>query len=539
MIHAFAMITALLAPAKVVKVVVYPDRAQVTRSEKVTCGERQLVSFAGIPPSADPASFRAHIDGGTVDGLRAEQRPQSDSFGKDAQELDDQVEKIDGDLRALDDARERDREAAKLADEYAAVAQQMIAREMSAPAPNLKVWSQAYEQALAARPKAAAETAASAERRRALVSRREELGRKRAKLAAAASRHTWLAEAIVSCKAPRPSPSPDGARKGESGSSQVSLTYMVGGASWTPAYAARTDGGGSVELQTSATVVQSTGEDWTHAQVILSTALPRDRATPPEISPLKVWADEARPPRKVIVSREEYRHHAEVPTGSSAVATVAVDGKMRAAEQGLSVQLAVPEPADVSGDGTPARLEVGRVTLKGALKLRSVPKMAPFVFRVAELTNAAPFPLLPGPIDLFRKGDFMARYDLERVAQGERMNLTFGLEEAVKVKRTVIEELKRDQGVLGPSRRRRFVYRFDVTNHQSRADEVEISEHVPVSELDDVKVSVDAKATTAGYELRPQDGVVSWKLKLAPGEKRTVELRYYVDVPAAYDSSGT
>ena len=78
---------------------------------------------------------------------------------------------------------------------------------------------------------------------------------------------------------------------------------------------------------------------------------------------------------------------------------------------------------------------------------------------------------------------------------------------------------------IKPSRRRNFVYKFDVTNHQSRADEVEISEHVPVSELDDVKVSIDAKLTTAGYDHRNADGVVTWRLKLQPGEKRTVELR--------------
>jgi uncharacterized protein (TIGR02231 family) len=515
MIHVLALITG---------VVVFPDRAQVTRSEKVTCGQRQVVSFGAIPPSADPQSFRAHIEGGSVDGLRVEKQLRSESFGKEAQEIDDQVEKLDAELRALDDARERDRAAAKLADEYAQVAQQMIAREMSQPAPNLKAWSAAYEQALQARLKAAAETEANADARRTLSRKRDELQRKRAKLAAAAGRHTWLAEAIVSCK---------------SGTAPVRLSYMVGGASWAPSYSARTEGSGSVELATSATVTQSTGEDWTHAQVILSTALPRDHATPPEIQPLKVWADEARPPRKVIVSREEYRPHAETSVAVAANTTAVLDGRLRSAEQGLSVQLAVPEPADVLGDGTPARLEVGRVMLKGTLKLRSVPKMAPFVFRVAELTNAAPFPLLPGPIDLFRKGDFMARYQLERVAQGERMNLTFGLEEAVKVKRTVVEELKRDQGVLGPSRRRTFVYRFDVANHQARADEVEISEHVPVSELDDVKVSIDAKLTTAGYDHRNADGVVTWRLKLQPGEKRTVELRYFIEVPASYDASGT
>src|SRR5687767_4453117 len=108
MIHVLALITG---------VVVFPDRAQVTRSEKTSCGQRQVVSFGAIPPSADPGSFRAQVEGGSVDGLRVEKQVRSDAFGKEAQEIDDQVEKLDGELRALDDARERDRAAAKLADE--------------------------------------------------------------------------------------------------------------------------------------------------------------------------------------------------------------------------------------------------------------------------------------------------------------------------------------------------------------------------------------------------------------------------------------
>src|SRR6185436_4381906 len=105
-----------------------------------------------------------------------------------------------------------------------------------------------------------------------------------------------------------------------------------------------------------------------------------------------------------------------------------------------------------------------------------------------EVTNAAPLPLLPGPVDVFRKGDFVARYQLERVGEGARFDLTFGLEEAVKVKRITVEELVREHNMLGATRRRRFAYRFEVTSHLPRAEEIEVAEHVPVSELDDIKV---------------------------------------------------
>jgi uncharacterized protein (TIGR02231 family) len=513
------VMVAALVPSQVVKVVVYPDRAQVTRAETVACGARQLVAFPAIPPSAERASFRAQIDVGTIDGLRAESRPQAEAYSAEAREVEAELEKLAGELRVLDDAAESAQQAARLAVDYAAVAGELVSREMTEPTPGTKSWQAAFDRALEARLAAAAAAEKSAGKRRVLERRRDELSAKQARLSAAAARATWIAEAIVSCPQGR--------------NARVELSYFVGGASWTPAYAAREEGA-TVQLTSFATVTQSTGEDWHAADLVLSTALPRDRATPPEIAPLKVWADSQRPPRKVIVGHEEYRPHAEDAKNEKTV----VDGRLKVQEQGLSVQLTVPEKADVQGDGTPARLEVGRVTLRAPIRLRSVPKLAPFVFRVAEATNSAPLPLLPGPVDVFRKGDFVARYQIERVAEGARFDLTFGLEDAVKVKRTAIEELVREHGLLGPTRRRRFAYRFEVSSHLTRAEEVELSEHIPVSELDDVKVGIDG-TTTAGYALRNEDGIVTWRLKLQPGEKRTVELRYHVDVPASYDAGGT
>jgi uncharacterized protein (TIGR02231 family) len=126
----------------------------------------------------------------------------------------------------------------------------------------------------------------------------------------------------------------------------------------------------------------------------------------------------------------------------------------------------------------------------------------------------------------------MARYDVERVAAGERFQLSFGLADRVKVKRLILEEIERDKGILGSTRRHRYAYRFELENYQTTPEEIELSEHIPVSELDEVKVGFDGK-TTAGYELKPADGIVTYKVRLGPGERRSVDLVYYVDAPAS------
>jgi uncharacterized protein (TIGR02231 family) len=520
-----ALLSALAAgPARAAEggvsaVVVYPDRALVTRLRTVECEGREgraTAAFAAIPPAADPGSFRATAHGGTVQGLRFEAKARSQGYGAEWKTLEATIQKLERERRVLHDARARNDGAAALGDSYAATALTLIGREMVAPDPNVTAWKGAVEAALGAKLQASAATAAVDAQLGALEPKLEDLRRRQAQLAAAGQRSEYLAEVMVSC----------------SGKARVELTYLVGGAGWTPAYEARLDDAGAIQLGTFGTISQTTGEDWKDARLTLSTAVPRQNATPPEIAPLKVYADERTPPRKALVSRSEQHQRASAPV-SAAGAGGAGGPRLGIADQGISVQMTLPQPADVAGDGTPARLLVARTPLSGQLHHRSAPKFMPFVFRVADLTNIAPFPLLAGPVDAFRKGDFLGRYRLQRTAVGDRLTLTFGVEESVKVKRTTVEELQREKGLLGGVRHHRYEYTVEVGNYLGRPQDVEITEQVPVSELDDVKVVIDAK-TTGGYKLGKDDGLLTWKVKLAAGEKRQLRLAFRIEAPDSY-----
>ncbi len=529
--HAIALVMMVALPqAKISKVVVYPDRAQVTRALDVECSARATATFSAIPPAADPTSFRAHASVGAVEGLRYEAQTRAEEYAPEVKELEAQIRKLDGQVKALRDAITRTQSGVTLAGGYTDVAVALIGREMSEPAPNTKAWGSAFELALSTRQKAAGDVVELGARIRTISHKLDELRRKRALLSRSSARRELTAEVLISC--------PEGR------SARVELSYIVGGASWSPAYEARADeAGGAVELSTFATVRQSTGENWSQAQVILSTAVPRRDATPPEIAPLRVYATERAPEKKVLVRREENVEHAEAagdtppaqPTSLSTTTAPPKETGLRAAAQGLSVQLAVPDPADISGDDRPARLFVGKTRMPARFALKAAPKMMPFAFRVADLVNRAPYPLLAGPLDAFRKGGLIARYPIERVAEGQLMHLTFGIEESVRAQRYVVSEAQRDVGLLGSTRRFKFVYKFELANFLDHDQELELSDHVPVSELDDLKIWVD-NDTTQGYERRDDDGIVTWHVKLKPGEKRRVDFLFHIDVPSKYDS---
>lgn len=500
-------------------VVVFPDRAQVTRTATISCGARVQTTFDNVPPSAKQDSFRARISVGSVDGMRSELVRREKEYSPKAEQLKGQLEALEIKLGEVRDELARAQERAKLGNQYGEVAVSMVNRELAAEKPDLKSWQSAFDNALNSNLTAAKQIAEVSTRLRQLEVTREELKRQLDEVKLAQTKQSWTVDVLSSCPAGT--------------SATLVLTYLVGGASWTPNYEARADEAGrTVELSTWATVRQGTGEDWKQAELVLSTAVPSQNATPPELKVLQLTAIEQAPEKKVLVRREEVVESAKVgASGPRGSPTPAVR------EQGLSVQLVVPERSTVAGDNTPVRVFVGKAKMKASFELRTMPKLAPIAFRVAELNNDGAWPLLPGVIDAFRKTGLVGRYDLERVPQGGAFTLTFGVEENVRVKRTIVDEVKRDTGLFNGNKRYTFAYRFEVANYAKAANEVTLREHLPVSELADIKVTIGEKTST-GYTLDPKDGIAVWKLSLRPGEKKTIDLAFQVDVPNTYDTGG-
>ena len=512
------LMLALAVPAKLSSVVVYSDRAQVSRVETVPCAGRALAVFDDLPPAADPATFRARAEGASVESLVVDEHASRESFASEREALRVKREGLERELTTLADARARAQGQGQLGERLVGVAAARVKQELTEPRPDTRAWTQAFTAALDTRLRAVGELQAQVARRGELERELETVLARDAFLFTASERLARRVEVRLAC--------------GAGGQARVELRYMVGGAGWAPFYEARADeAAGQVVLSTSANVWQTTGEEWNGVALSLSTARPRANAEPPELVPLTLKAWERRSERKVLVRRDERQEHAE----AAAAQQARTEGAARAVSQGVSVQLQVPEPARVGGDGVMVRLRVARTTLAATFLWRAVPKLRPEVFRVARLVNGAPFPLVPGSVDVFRASGFQGSLELEQVPQGAPFQLTFGVEEALRVERGVVREIARDEGLFGGRRRFRYAYRLDLANYRPGPEEVEVMEHLPVSELEDVKVELE-QGTTPGHVLDAAEGFVTWRVKLDPTERRSVDIAFHVDVPSSYDT---
>lgn len=524
-----ALLVSLLLSAspssEVSDVVLFPDRADVTRTRELRCTPGLTVHFEALPPAADLRGMRALARGaGQALGVRVVERRLEEAYGPERAAAEREQEVLEQRARDLEEARRRTDRQDTLGTRYAAVAQESLARELALPRPDPRAWTQALDAAL--------ETSLAAARAQAeLEVQGEELARARTGLEArlqqlkdAARRVQRDAHVQVACT-------------GE-GQVRVELTYRVTGAGWRPAYEARADAAGrAVELSAFADVHQATGEPWEGARVALSTAVPSSDATPPTLRPVRVGVQHRLEPRRALVRREEVAQQEDARGEEVAVEEAAVAGLVTRAE-GLSVRLPLGERVSVPADGRVLRLAFGTARLPAKFALRAVPRLSPGAYRVADVVNTAPFPLLPGPVDTYRGEALTGRHALPRVAQGAPVTLTFGVEEAVRVERKVLEESAATTGFFGGKRRFRFDAEVVAANFGGRAEVLEVVDGVPVPEVAEVTVAL-AEGATAPAETQADAGRLTWRVPLpSGGAAQRVRVAFLVDVPAEWDVRG-
>jgi uncharacterized protein (TIGR02231 family) len=310
----------------------------------------------------------------------------------------------------------------------------------------------------------------------------------------------------------------------------VTVEYLVPGACWRP-YHTATLRDGSVTFATDACVWQNTGEDWRDAHLSFSTERPSLGATPP-----RLYADEVRVQRKSEQIVVEARDQDVDTTGLGSTRATATAAEVPGVDDGGVAQtLRAPHPATVLTDGRPYRVALGAHDATAELALVAMPERAPCAFTRTRQGNGGR-PLLAGPVDLIRDAGPVGRTSILYVAPEERFELGWGPESDVRIHRD--ERRRTDEaGVLSSWNATRVRIALRLSNLGDAARNVEVTERIPVSEIDKVEIQLSAPdAWTLEDEPAPlvtertvdDDGLVRWSVELPARGRRAIALEYVI-----------
>jgi uncharacterized protein (TIGR02231 family) len=515
---------AAATPSRAVKVTLFEDRAEVVRRARVALRAGvQWVSLAGVTPFVDDRSLQARVAGHGASGVtviaarlrrRFHWQPAAGREAVDTLEL-----AAEGARRKADAAAA---EVARLESEEHRV-RQLFAQWSAgiAAAPRFLADEARGAEWRAARFALDEATSAILEARarahEAKLRADEEAGRAELRLAeglAQQPRYETFVEVQLEARGDV--------------ETDVEAIYRTPCALWRPEHLARlvdSPGGSRLELVTWATAWQQTGEAWTDVEVVFSTARTAKASSPP------LLADDTLVARK---KTDEERKRVVVEARDQAVQVAGLDRGARAVDEMPGVEdggepLALSPSGRVTlvSDGRPFRVEVGRRTLPAEVTRVLFPERAQVAHHRATATLAGGGgPILAGPVRVARDRAIVGRSKIDFVGEGEPFELGFGVDDGVRVRRTQTEE-RETQTLTGRQTVKRTVKVY-LSNLSGERRRVEVTERVPVSEIEDVEIS----APTAPWRFDGEDGFARRDVELPPRGTETLTLTYEIKAAA-------
>lgn len=528
------------ATPRITAVTVYPDRAMTTRSATLSLKPGSyLIAFEHLPVLIQDDSVRVEARGSasaTIAGLEVKRLFVEQSGEKRVKELDTEIRDMERKIGGLD-AKKAGLSSQKAFIESIRVAWgERISKELAIGRPTSAELMDASSFVGNGVTKAEEQARELDFQTMQLRERIDALKRRRDQ--SQGSRKKEIKNVEVAVEVAR------------AGSLTVDISAVTPRASWEPAYDVRlAPDGKTAELTFRAMVRQQTGEEWEGVELSLSTARPAVAGAPAELTPWRVSIYHPRPPMPMAMpsaaparaykmemaergAREFERYDqalaAEADSTPAAVQTAAVS------EERTSVLFRIPRPVDIPADGARHGSVVAVETMPVTPEFLTVPKLSPYVYLKSEIINRAPYPLLPGKVNIFTGGNFTGSSQLKKVAAGEGFDLFFGADDQMTVKR---EELRRHKegGVFGKSRMG-YRYRIELQNFRKEAQTVMVKDQLPLAGDEEIKVTLDEPSMKPD-EIKG-DGTISWKLSLGPGEKRELTFGIMVDYPKDKEITG-
>ncbi|MCC5598432.1 mucoidy inhibitor MuiA family protein [Nostoc favosum] len=324
------------------------------------------------------------------------------------------------------------------------------------------------------------------------------------------------------------------------GEFELEVSYLVNRASWTPLYDLRfSTTSDIVHLSYLAEITQSTGEDWIGANLTLSTAKPGLGTLPPKLEPWYIDAPRpqllrqrrfsAQPPLLPTIAasagEENWQEQDEVIEDSLIPAEIVT---AEVSKEGSVVIFKLNGGGNIPSDGAPHKTTIFNDDYPCSFDYVAMPRLVSFAYLQANVKNSLNgATLLPGKANIFRENVFIGTTQLENIAPGQEFKLNLGIDEGLKIERDLVERLV-DKRLISNQRRITYSYRLFITNLLEKEVNLEVTEQLPVSRNEQIKVRLSR--SNPQIQLGEM-GILEWQLTLPPQERREIYYQFIVEHP--------
>jgi len=326
---------------------------------------------------------------------------------------------------------------------------------------------------------------------------------------------------------------------------EISLSYFIYNASWTPSYDIRaTDVTSDIALHYKATVTQHSGEDWEEVRLTLSTGNPSVSGACPQLNPWYLDFYQEPSPRRArsnqfqafnvapmaaMASMAKYES-AKESDAYEMVGCVADEIDVPAVtvtESVTSVEYNITAPYSISSGDGGQEVEITVHSLPAKYRYFSVRKLEREVFLLAAVSDWEHLNLIAGNASIFFENRYVGKTYIDPRKADEKFDLSLGVDKSVVVTRVRGKDFTA-KTFTGNNVKQSRQWELTARNLKTIPIEIEMLDQIPVSV--NKLITVDA-TDISGAELDKDKGILTWKFTLKPAEVRSVTVKYLVTSP--------
>jgi uncharacterized protein (TIGR02231 family) len=516
------------AVSSIASVTVYPDRATIVRETNIrpVLGPQSVV-FSSLPTTLLPNSLRASGRGAAavkILGLEVANEFLEAALLPEIKKLEAEIDALNFEITKTKNSMEVSSAQEKFLNSIQATTTARASEQVAQGKPDILSWEKVYD---FLGTKLLAVKQAQLDQQKKLDDQNVKLDALKKKLDSIRPRRPQEAKKVTVL-----------IEASQVGDFKLSLAYTVMNARWAPLYTVRAlPDSSEIEITVTGLIQQRSGENWENVKAQLSTASPAIESRPGELNP---WTLDIFVPRPV--PRMAQKASDKVTGGVVGGVLGGVVGEVAPAmareaeldtaailESGIHLNFEIKRSVDIPSDGAPHKVPIDAQKLKVNFDYVAVPKLKEAMFLRGSIKNTLAYPFLPGSADLFIIQDFVGTTQIPYVAANEEAKMYFGEDGQIKVKYEQVKKEKINPGFLGKTEKLRLVYKITVQNLRKNAVEIELTDQLPISQNDKIEIK-DVNIQPAQSK-KDDKGILTWKLTLAPQEKKEITIDFIIEYP--------
>lgn len=218
--------------------------------------------------------------------------------------------------------------------------------------------------------------------------------------------------------------------------------------------------------------------------------------------------------------------------GSDGVIVVTTKGKgvsdyTNVEERALDATFSIAIPYTIISNNKPHAVVLDEYKIPAEYHYFAAPKLDPDAFLLADITNYEQLNLLPGEANIVFENKYVGKTYLNPYSTKDTLSVSMGRDKRIVIKR---EKVKDNNAIkmIGSNRKQTFTYEISLKNGKKEAVDLDLKDQYPVSTDNSMDIEL---LSSDNAIVDSETGILTWKMKLQPGETKKIRFSYSVKYP--------